>query len=77
MKNTFLLTWVFLMLFTFCTAIIAGSNWKYMAPIILGLAFLKFIGVAFYFMELRKANPFWKVSLLSFLIIFFAVILLV
>ena len=77
MKSTFFITWIFLMLLTFSTAMIAGSHLEYMAPIVLGLAFLKFIGVAFYFMELKKANLFWKVSLLSFLIIFFAIILLV
>mgnify|MGYP003624218317 FL=1 len=77
MKSTFLTTWIFLMLFTLVTAFMANSGFEYPALAILGLALLKCIGVAFYFMELKKANPFWKVSLLSFLIIFFTIILLV
>ncbi|ASO05299.1 cytochrome c oxidase subunit IV [Arenibacter algicola] len=77
MKSTFLTTWIFLMLFTLVTAFMANSGFEYAALAILGLALLKCIGVAFYFMELKKANPFWKVSLLSFLIIFFTIILLV
>lgn len=35
--------------------------------LILFLFAVKFLLVAFYFMELKKANSFWKVSLITFL----------
>jgi len=49
----------------------------FFAFIILGLSFLKFIGVAFYFMELKKANSFWKVLLICFLGLLFLVVALI
>ena len=77
MKNTFVITWVFLMMLTLASTIIASSNIQYVALFILGIAFLKFIGVAFSFMELNRANSFWKVSLFLFLLVFFTIILTV
>ncbi|MCM4153693.1 hypothetical protein DHD05_19040 [Arenibacter sp. N53] len=77
MKNTFFITWVFLMLFTLTSAFMAGSNFQYVALAILGLAFLKFMAVAFYFMELKRANSFWQTSLVLFLLVFMTIILIV
>ncbi|MEZ4969252.1 MAG: cytochrome C oxidase subunit IV family protein [Flavobacteriaceae bacterium] len=77
MKNTFLTTWAFLVFFTLMTVFVVDIPFQYTAVPILGLAFLKCIGVAFYFMELKKANLFWKVSLVLFLLVFIAVVLMV
>jgi hypothetical protein len=41
------------------------------------LAAFKFLAVAFYFMELRQANLFWKVLLIGFLTVFISLVLLV
>lgn len=65
------------MLFTLASAFMAGSNFQYIALAILGLAYLKFIAVAFYFMELKKANSFWQASLVLFLLVFITIILMV
>ncbi len=67
MERSFNITWIFLIALTILTAVFANLDMKYIAIIILGLAFLKFIGVAFFFMELKKANVFWKVLLVAFL----------
>ncbi|MCG2419142.1 cytochrome C oxidase subunit IV family protein [Aequorivita sp. F47161] len=67
MEKSFNITWIVLIVLTIVTAIFANMEMKYVALIILGLAFLKFIGVAFFFMELKKANVFWKVLLIGFL----------
>lgn len=48
----------------------------YMVFGIMVLAALKFVGISFYFMELKKAHSFWKLGLLLFLILFVALVLL-
>ena len=60
------------MLFTILSALAATNlmDFKYLTLVILGFAVLKFIGVAFYFMEIKDAHPFWKAILLIFLSIF-------
>ena len=67
MEKTYNITWLVLILLTIVSTLFANSEIGYFAFIILGLSFLKFIGVAFYFMELKKANSFWKVLLICFL----------
>lgn len=67
MERSFNITWIVLIVLTIVTAVFANMEMKYVALIILGLAFLKLIGVAFFFMELKKANVFWKVLLVGFL----------
>lgn len=64
--------WIVLMLFTILSALAATNlmDFKYLTLVILGFAVLKFIGVAFYFMEIKDAHPFWKAILLIFLSIF-------
>ena len=74
MERTFNLTWIFLITLTILTAIFANLEMKNIAIIILGLAFLKFIGVAFFFMELKKANVFWRILLLGFLALLLTVV---
>jgi len=50
---------------------------KAASAIILVLFIIKFLGVAFYFMELRKAHIFWKSAVLIFMSIFLAIVLMV
>ena len=67
MERTFNITWLVLIVLTIISAVFANLDIASVAIIILGLSFLKFIGVAFFFMELKKANVFWKVLLVAFL----------
>lgn len=45
--------------------------------IIMVLAAFKFLIVAFYFMELRYANAFWKVLLIGCLTIFIGLVIII
>jgi hypothetical protein len=67
MERTFNITWLILIGLTILSAVFANLDLANVALIILALSFLKFIGVAFFFMELKKANAFWKVLLVAFL----------
>lgn len=74
MERTFNITWLVLILLTVISAVFANLDIANIAIIILGLFFLKFIGVAFFFMELKKANVFWKVLLVAFLALLLTVV---
>ena len=75
MKNReFIIVWSVLVLLTVVTALISISNTEYKIEIILGLAILKFLGVAFYFMNLKKAHIFWKSSIVLFLLLIFLIV---
>lgn len=65
------------MLLTFITAFVSGSEINYAALLIIGIAVLKFILVAFEFMELKKAHVLWKYLLLGFLGIFSSIVVLI
>ncbi|MDD3722856.1 MAG: cytochrome C oxidase subunit IV family protein [Lutibacter sp.] len=49
---------------------------KVAAAITLALFMIKFLSVAFYFMELKKAHIFWKSAILIFVSIFLTIILI-
>ena len=72
-QNT--LTWLLLMGLTVIAGLVSSASITYVVPIILLLAILKFIGVTFSFMEIKKANPFWRVLIICYLIIFYSIIL--
>ena len=55
---------------TILTAIISNIGGSYASISIIGLGVLKFLGVTFYFMEMKKAHIFWKVAIILFLMIF-------
>lgn len=79
MKKTLLINYGLLILLTVSTALI--SNFVTISSLaiclIMGLSALKFILVSFQFMEMKKANLFWKMSLISvLLLIVISVILL-
>jgi hypothetical protein len=69
MKKELIITWVLLMFLTFGSMLVANyyENGDYLIQIIMLLAVLKFIGVIFNFMELKKAHVFWKVAIISFI----------
>jgi hypothetical protein len=80
MKKSLIITYGALLILTLSTAFVASSIAisKGIVLLILMISAIKFLLVAFHFMELKKANPFWKVSLLFilFLLIFLIVIFL-
>jgi len=71
-KNIFLKVLIILVILTAVSALISGKliNSAYTVAIIISLSILKFIGVSFYFMELKNAHVFWKTSILVFLCLF-------
>ncbi|WP_431135187.1 cytochrome C oxidase subunit IV family protein [Psychroserpens mesophilus] len=64
------LTWIALIVLTIVSALVSKLNSNYIMLIILILSSLKFLGIAFQFMELKKAHVFWKTTIVSFLIVF-------
>ncbi|MFK5878298.1 MAG: cytochrome C oxidase subunit IV family protein [Flavobacteriaceae bacterium] len=70
------ITLAVLILLTVFSAVTSKLEMKHAAIALLVLAVIKFIGIAFYFMDLRKAHTFWKVAILIFLLIFTTSILL-
>lgn len=67
MEKTYNITWLILILLTTVAILLSKIEMANASIIVLGLSFLKFVGVAFYFMELKNANVFWKVLLVVFL----------
>ena len=66
MKKSFIYTYILLLVLTLSTALIATSSTisKGLVFLIMGISVIKFLLVAFQFMELKKANSFWKISLI-------------
>ncbi len=79
MKKKDILTLGTLIVLTFFTGLFSQfySELKIVSTIILLVSGIKFLLVAFQFMELKKANIFWKILLVSYLILFSGVILLI
>ncbi len=60
-----------LFILTVLVAVFSNTdNIKYVTFIILFLSGIKFLSVAFQFMELKKANNLWKSLLIGFLVLF-------
>lgn len=70
MNKTATITWIILIILTIVSALISKIESTYIVLTILILSALKFFGIAFQFMELKKAHPLWKVSIIGFIIIF-------
>lgn len=66
-----------LILLTIIAAVTSELEIKYAALALIGFAIVKFLGVTFFFMDLRKAHTFWKAAILIFLLIFTTSILLI
>lgn len=77
MTKQHIITWVLLLVLTVISGLVSNSALTYVIPIIMVLAVLKFIGVAFNFMEMKKAHIFWKVLLIGYLAVFCGVVLVV
>jgi hypothetical protein len=69
MKKTLFFTYGLLIALTITTALISNvmAVSKVAITFVIGLSVLKFFLVSFEFMELKKANSFWKGSLISVL----------
>jgi len=76
MKNKDIYTLVLLILLTVVTAVISVNynNLKIISIIILGLGGIKFLAVSFQFMELKKANSFWKILISTILFVIIGII---
>ena len=77
MKKSSLYTWIVLIILTVLSGLISNYFFEvdYLVELILLLAALKFLAVAYYFMELKKAHVFWKTATIAFLIIFIGTII--
>lgn len=76
MKNSLYLSYAFLVLLTITTALVACSFSvsAITGILIMILAAVKFVIVAFQFMELKKAHGFWKTGLIITLLLLVIVI---
>tara|TARA_R110002072_G_scaffold51509_2_gene138219 strand:+ start:980 stop:1213 length:234 start_codon:yes stop_codon:yes gene_type:complete len=70
MKNTATITWIILIVLTLVSALISKLEGAYIVLMILILAVLKFLGIAFQFMEMKKAHVFWKTLIIGFIFLF-------
>ena len=67
MKDTISSTFILLLALTLMAAFVAlNVSAEIMATTVVTLALIKFWLVAFQFMELKKAHPFWKYMILGF-----------
>jgi len=76
MRNKDIYTLTLLIFLTIITAIISVNynNFSFVSIIILGLSGIKFLAVSFQFMELKKANSFWKILISALLFIIIGII---
>ncbi len=77
MNKQNIIIWILLLILTVIAGLVSNASLTYVMPLILLLAVLKFIGVAFNFMEMRKAHVFWKILLVGYLIIFCGIVLII
>jgi len=67
MNKTYIIVLLVLLALTIISAVFSLSDFTYRVEFILILALIKFLLVAFYFMELKKAHIFWKASIIIFI----------
>ena len=70
MKNTLTITWIVLIVLTITSALVSKLESKYVVLIILILSALKIFGIAFQFMEIKKAHVLWKTIIIGFVFLF-------
>ncbi|MBF4471021.1 cytochrome C oxidase subunit IV family protein [Flavobacterium sp. HJJ] len=72
MRKSLILIYILLLIITF--TVVCVAEWlgvsNIVAPLIMFFAVIKFLLVAFQFMELKKAHSFWKISLTFTLVLF-------
>jgi hypothetical protein len=73
------ITYFILLLLTISTALISNNKNIYQIStiLIMVISAIKFLLVAFQFMEIKKANSFWKVSLTLVLTVIVLVVLVI
>lgn len=76
-KNTIVLISLFVLTIGTAVASKFGSPLSWIVMVILGLSAIKFLLVAFQFMELKKAHKAWKILLVGYLIAFVGIVSLV
>lgn len=77
MKKSLIFVYGALIVLTLLTAVLSNTMVvsQLAIALIMGFSVLKFLLVSFEFMEMKKANPFWKVSLVAVLgLIVFSVV---
>jgi len=67
-KNTLIALYILTLLTALSSVYLYG--WRFLISIILGLSALKFILVAFQFMEIKKAHGFWKFFVIFYVTVF-------
>ena len=74
-KSLLIKVWILLVLLTISSAFVGNnfSHYRFIIAIIIGLTLVKFLGISFFFMELRKAHPFWKTAVIIYLALFSAI----
>ena len=77
MNKTLVITWVILLVLTFTTALAGNIQSTYVVVVIMILATLKFLGVTFQFMELKKAHSFWKYLIVLYVILFTTLVVII
>jgi len=79
MKLTHKTTLILLYILTTASALVSAYlyGWRFFVFTILGLSAIKFMLVAFDFMEMKKAHSFWKFFIVFYLLIFVMVVSLV
>ena len=79
MQKKDIITLSFLIGLTILTAIFSQSEGigAFLPLIILVLSGIKFLLVAFNFMELKKANAFWKTIMIVYVVIFVAIVTII
>ena len=68
------ITLLILIVLTISVAIISNAEGLHTATWILFLSALKFVGISFFFMDLRKAHIFWKIITCAYLVVFVFVV---
>ena len=76
MEKKAIYTYFALLVLTAITAYFANNFYgiKFFSILILVLSGIKFLLVAFNFMELKKAHPFWKMLLITYLSLFIGIV---
>ena len=77
MHKTATITWIVLLVLTLAAALFSKLGSHYITLVILSLAALKFLGITFQFMEMKKAHIFWKVIIIGFLALFVIALLII
>lgn len=76
-RRNLTIIWILLLILTITVVFFSTSlvNESYSTEVIIFISALKFIAVSFYFMEMKKAHIFWKISIFIYLLFFASIVL--